>query len=379
MMIKAAKGECEKIVARDPTRSAVGPTRLHGDEDVSWPTHMSPALDKLDHPVVLASLRTSFEFLDTLRLHHCENCNEQWPVFDGTWPQGGVATAGDKAGFSETIRQVGWDAARKDPSLCHRCKTSKVHRAMFSKANRQHLGDRHPAMSNLTWYESLLVARVHPVISVVTLTSTGLLCYAGHVCNYFQKSFEWFSELPSRIGNHSWFMIKRRRSINATASDTSQKKPTTANRHRLEAAFGELFEFMPNVYEGSRVDHAILAEYPADREQEMLDPIEPDGDLTGEVTVSKELFSEWLRTGSGTDACQCATAVMRYATDLQSSDLRGAVDEGTAWELCLRTLAGMLPSDATSFGSRTLSQLLVWWLDTKQLPSALHDQIYAGM
>ena len=116
--------------------------------------------------------------------------------------QGGVATAGDKAGFSETIRQVGWDAARKDQSLCHRCQTSKVHRRMFSKENLQHLGARHPAISNLTWYESLLVARVHPVISVVTLTSTGLLCYAGHVCNYFQKSFEWFSELPSRTGNH---------------------------------------------------------------------------------------------------------------------------------------------------------------------------------
>ena len=110
---------------------------------------------------------------------------------------------------------------------------------------------------------------------------------------------------------------------------------------------------MPHVYEGSRSDHTILAQYPADREQEMLEPIEPDGDLTGEVTVSKELFSEWLRTGSGTDACQCANAVMRYAIDLQGSDLRGAVDEGTAWELCLRTLASMLPPDATSFGSRT--------------------------
>ena len=234
-------------------------------------------------------------------------------------------------------------------------------------------------MSNLTWYESLLVARVHPVISVVTLTSTGLLCYAGHVCNYFQKTFEWFSELPSRIGNHSWFMIKRRRSINATASDTTQKKPTTANRHRLEAAFGELFEFMPNVYEGSRVDHDILAEYPAEREQEMLDPIEPDGDLTGEVTVSKEVFCEWLRTGSVSDACQCAIAVMRYATDLQGSDLRGAVDVETAWELCFRTLTAWLPPEATSIGSRTLSQFLVWLLDSNSLPSAFRDQIYAGM
>ena len=94
MMIKAAKGECEKIVAWDPTRSAVGPTRFHADEDVSWPTHMSPALDKLDHPVVLESLRTSCEYLATLRLPHRENCNEQWPIFDGTWPQGGRCDRG---------------------------------------------------------------------------------------------------------------------------------------------------------------------------------------------------------------------------------------------------------------------------------------------
>ena len=65
MMIKAAKGECEKIVVRDPTRNAVGPIQFRADEDASWPTHMSPALEKLDHPLVLATLRTSFELLDT--------------------------------------------------------------------------------------------------------------------------------------------------------------------------------------------------------------------------------------------------------------------------------------------------------------------------
>ena len=62
--------------------------------------------------------------------------------------------------------------------------------------NLQHLGERHEPLSNLTWFEGLLIARVNPVISVVTLTATGLLCYAGHVCNYFQKSFEWYQELP---------------------------------------------------------------------------------------------------------------------------------------------------------------------------------------
>ena len=70
---------------------------------------------------------------------------------------------------------------------------------MYSKGNLQHLGERHEALSNLTWFEGLLIARVHPAISVVTLTATGLLCYAGHVCNYFQKSFEWFLTLLNQL------------------------------------------------------------------------------------------------------------------------------------------------------------------------------------
>ena len=56
--------------------------------------------------------------------------------------------------------------------------------------NWQHLAPSHEAIDRLTWYESLLVARVHPVISVVTLLATGMLCFAGHVCNYYQKVFE---------------------------------------------------------------------------------------------------------------------------------------------------------------------------------------------
>ena len=65
--------------------------------------------------------------------------------------------------------------------------------------NLQHLGERHEPLSNLTWFEGLLIARVHPVISVVTLTATWLLCYAGHVCNYYVKVLEWFRELPAAL------------------------------------------------------------------------------------------------------------------------------------------------------------------------------------
>ncbi len=133
------------------------------------------------------------------------------------------------------------------PHLCSRCALSPVYREMYCYENLQHLGQRHDALSNLTWYESLLIARVHPVISVVTLTATGLLCYAGHVCNYYVKVLEWFSGLPAVLRDKKWFMIKRRKSIRASGADTRQRKPTTANRRRLEAAIGVITVCMPNV------------------------------------------------------------------------------------------------------------------------------------
>ena len=122
---------------------------------------------------------------------------------------------------------------------------------MYCKENLQHLGPRHPALSALTWYESLLIARVHPVMSVITLTATGLLCYAGHICNYYVKVMEWIRGLPAVLRDKKWFLIKRRRSIRAGAAETRQKKPTTANRCRLEAAIQEALLPMPRVYQDS--------------------------------------------------------------------------------------------------------------------------------
>ena len=101
---------------------------------------------------------------------------------------------------------------------------------MFSREKKQHLGQRHEPLSRLTWYESLLIARVHPVISVVTLTSTGLLCYAGHVTNCYMKVLEWFTELPLILREKMWLCIKHRRSVHASDREARQKKPTTANR-----------------------------------------------------------------------------------------------------------------------------------------------------
>ena len=63
----------------------------------------------------------------------------------------------------------------------------------------ERLGLRHPAICNLTCYETLPLARVRPVNSVVTLLLTAQLCFAGHVCNYFVKVFWWLRELPNLL------------------------------------------------------------------------------------------------------------------------------------------------------------------------------------
>ena len=123
-------------------------------------------------------------------------------MFDAQWPQEGVTTAGERAGAAETIQSSKFLAHPRYEDRCSRCDSKQSpYYKQYCEENLQHLGPRHSAISELTWYESLLVARVHPVISVVTLLATGQLCFAGHVCNYFVKVFEWFQELPTLLRN----------------------------------------------------------------------------------------------------------------------------------------------------------------------------------
>ena len=122
------------------------------------------------------------------------------------------------------------------------------------------------------------------------MTATGLLCYAGHVCNYYVKVFEWFRGLPAVLRDKKWFLIKRRRSMQASVASTRQKKPTTANRQRLQAGIATALRVMPNVYRDSTVLPEDLAKFPWDGEQEMLEQAE-NVDLSGEVRLDREMFS----------------------------------------------------------------------------------------
>jgi hypothetical protein len=248
---------------------------------------------------------------------------------------------------------------------------------MYCEGNLQHLGPRHPALSALTWYESLLIARVHPVMSVITLTATGLLCYAGHVCNYYVKVMEWIHGLPAVLRDKKWFLIKRRRSIRAGWNDTKQKKPTTANRRRLEAAIQEALQFMPIVYADSVYSPLELNKFPCDGEQEMLEQ-EESVDLDGEVHIPQETFALWYASGETSATLRpCAAVVCRYTMDQQGLDFRGSVSADTAWELCCRLLS--LEPRQNKLGTRDLAQLLVYWLEEGHVPAQMAHMVYHGM
>ena len=377
---KAARGEHERIVARTAQpNSTLSQHSGHTAESLESmeEARYTPALRTLNDPKSLQHVINSFEFLSSLRLHYCTNCDEEWPVFDAEWPQTGVPWAGSKAGKCETIEKAGFRASATNESRCHRCDWPSVYSKMYCEENLQHLGPRHPALSALTWYESLLIARVHPVMSVITLTATGLLCYAGHVCNYYVQVMKWIRELPAVLRDKKWFLIKRRRSIRAGAAETRQKKPTTANRHRLVAAIDEALRYMPRVYGESIVEPGELHKFPLEGEQEMFEQ-EELVDLAGEVHISQDVFAAWFASGGALPMQRpCAAIIHRYALDQQGLDFRGSVAGDTAWELCCRLLS--LQPDQTKLGTRDIAQLLVYWLSESQVPSQMRDAVYGGM
>ena len=67
----------------------------------------SPTLQTLKDSDSLSHVIKAFEFLETLHSPYCHNCNEEWPVFDDSWPQTGVPWVGAKAGKSETTERSG--------------------------------------------------------------------------------------------------------------------------------------------------------------------------------------------------------------------------------------------------------------------------------
>jgi len=240
---------------RAPALSAVRADVLDPADVVDPAVKISNSLDDEVH---LNYVTDALEFLNSMRLHHCYNCDEEWPCFEKDWPQAGAAFAGAKAGKSEVLEKHGFQKYSSRDNLCTRCQSRKTYRSMFCNANWQHLGPRHRALTSLTWYESQLIARVHAVMSVLTLTATGQMCFAGHVCNYFQKTLDWCHGLPGVLRDKQFFVVKRRKSLKQLPAHQWQKKPITANRQRLTEASLEAVRFLPNVYMHSWIDETHL-------------------------------------------------------------------------------------------------------------------------
>ena len=214
------------------------------------------------------------------------------------------------------------------------------------------------------------------MISVVTLLATGQLCFAGHVCNYFVKVFKWFEDLPNVLRDKKWFLVKRRKSLQPPTSRTRrQKKPTTANRRRLEAAIDELRKLMPSVYQGSKRSDENLAKFPVDEEVEM-DEEEMSPDLSGQVQVERKLFAAWLDEGTH----PCAHALMLHASNVQREDMRGAVSGESVFDFCFRSMyqKDVPPTDSPSMGSQDLANFLQWLIEDNQVPNDVADLIQAG-
>ena len=126
---KMWRGEEEPIVARAAGSAGTGT----GQEP-------SPALARLHDPLSLQRLQEYFEFLQSHRLHYCATCDEEWGVFDREWPQGGVATAGAKAGASECLAAGGFLAHGE--TSCKRCLGggATTYAKTYCEGNWQHLG-----------------------------------------------------------------------------------------------------------------------------------------------------------------------------------------------------------------------------------------------
>ena len=83
---RAKKGKYPPIVVR--TLANVTDGTLPAQElprEALPPTAALPqakALTSLTDPASVHYVREAFEYLGSMRLHHCQNCDEQWPVFD---------------------------------------------------------------------------------------------------------------------------------------------------------------------------------------------------------------------------------------------------------------------------------------------------------
>jgi hypothetical protein len=205
------------------------------------------------------------------------------------------------------------------------------------------LGRRHNELSCLTLYESLPIARIHAVISVLICTGSGQMCYAGHITNYYQKILEWHHGLPAVLAGKMFFLVKRRKSLRVIAGTPGQqKKRTTANRSRLIDAICKVVQTMPRVYKHSFIDLDALRQQTSCDDSAEMEPQEQDApDLSSDVLLSAEVVRDWIdaaKRGMAAEvnvlSCPCGAYVFVTARDVQVGDVRGSLPADMAWKYC---------------------------------------------
>ncbi len=160
-----------------------------------------------------------------------------------------------------------------------------------------HLGDRHEAISKLTELEAMLLARVHPLIQVMTVHPSGQHVYRGHVCNLEQRSVEWMSSLPASPDKVPVVWIRRR--TREAAGKRHKRAPIRANRWRMEAAL-DVLEQVHADYNGSwcpKPDRSNLDRHCGNPDAEGYVELQcNEREIAGQVGMSMDLdlFARWL-------------------------------------------------------------------------------------
>ena len=114
---------------------------------------------------------------------------------------------------------------------------------MFSDENNMHFGPTFDEISALTPFEEMLIAKVSTLVSVVTLTSTGFLCYQGHCVSFFQNSVQWFNTIPRRASACEFILIVRK-----GVPASSRRKAFKVRRTKIIAAIKKISGSEPFIF-----------------------------------------------------------------------------------------------------------------------------------
>jgi len=135
---------------------------------------------------------------------------------------------------------------RPQQQVCVRCRHANS-RLKFSADNNMDPGPAVPQLSDLTFIEQLLVAKVNPTMSIMRLPRGGQYSFKGHVINFPQNVDRFVTDLPRRI-DQLYLLVLRR------PNNNPELPPNlfTVNRQRV-------FTALTWLYRNNRYYHDIFS------------------------------------------------------------------------------------------------------------------------